>query len=220
METVEELQAFLSSATRENIRRRLLDRGEARATIRRAGELPADAPALGETLDSDLFEYGLSVLRASLALRERDGESGVWRDGFLRAGNAFEALVRNGSPLTPQRGFWRVMGGASYHLAGYSAMAFSLLSQREEDSNFAPGELALVRLLLRDLRTLRSEARAWLLDPEHLDAAIGARLDGGDSDFDDVMAEVLTTTIYVRLPCSNSRSPPGSRRYARKRWRF
>lgn len=196
METVDELQTFLDAATQENIHRRLLDRGEARAIIRREGQLPEDAPALGETLDTDLSEYGLSVLRASLALREQEGDSTVWRSGFFEAGNAFEALVRNGSTLAPQRGFWRVIGGASYHLAGYSAMAFSLLSQREEDPNFAPGELALVRLLLRDLRTLRAEAREWLLDPAHQDEAIRERLDGGVMDLDDAIAEVLTTTIY------------------------
>ena len=196
METVDELRSFLGAATRENVRGRLLDRGEARAIIRREGQLPEDAPALGETLDTDLSEYGLSVLRASLALREQKSGSEVWRLGFLRAGSAFEALVRNGSALAPQRGFWRVMGGASYHLAGYSAMAFSLLSQREKAPNFAPGELALVRLLLRDLRTLRSEAREWLLDPAHQDSAIREGLNGGGVDLDDAIVEVLTTTIY------------------------
>ena len=196
METIDELQTFLRAATEENIRGQLLSRGEARAIIRRAGQLPDDAPAFGETLDTDLSEYGLSVLRASLALREHEGETGIWRVGFLKAGGAFEALVRNGSPLTPERGFWRVMGGASYHLAGYSAIAFSLVSQREEDSNFAPGELAVVRLLLRDLGTLRSEARAWLLDPAHQDEAISESLNGPAADFDDVISEILTTTIY------------------------
>ena len=196
METIDELQTFLGRATRENIRGRLLDRGEARAIIRRAGELPEDAPALGDTLDTDLSEYGFSLLRACLTLREQQGDPQVWRAGFLKAGNAFEALVRNGSPLAPQRGFWRVMGAASYHLAGYSAMAFSLLSQREEDPNFAPGELALVRLLLRDLRTLRSEARTWLRDPAHQDGAIRADLIEDVADFDDAISEILTTTIY------------------------
>lgn len=124
METVEELQAFVGRATRENVRGRLLDRGEARAIIRRNGQLPDGAPPLGETLDTDLAEYGFSLLRACLTLRERQANAGAWRPGFLKAGNAFEALVRNGSQETPQRGFWRVMGAASYHLAGYSAMAF------------------------------------------------------------------------------------------------
>lgn len=196
METIDELQTFIGRATRDNVRGRLLSRGEARAIIRRAGQLPDDAPALGETLDTDLSEYGFSVLRACLTLREQGGDAGVWRAGFLKAGSAFEALVRNGSPQMPQRGFWRIMGSASYHLAGYSAMAFSLISQREEDPNLAPGELALARLLLRDLRTLRSEARTWLRDPAHQDGAVRAGLAEGAADFDDAISQILTTTIY------------------------
>ena len=196
METIEDLQAFLGDATQEKVRGRLLDRGEARAIIRRRGQLPDDAPAFGETLDTDLSEYGFSLLRASLALREKDGDASVWRDGFLRAASSFESLVRNGSPLAPQRGFWSVMGAASYHLAGYSAMAYSLLGQRHEDPNWAPSELALARLLLRDLNLLRSEARAWLLDPAQQDAAITVNLAEGVAEFDDAISKILTTTIY------------------------
>ena len=196
MEQIDELQTFLRTVTRVNTRNRLLDRGEARAIIRRSGRLPDDAPVFGETLDTDLYEYGLSVLRASLALREQEGRTDIWRVGFLRAGGAFESLVRNGSPSAPERGFLRVMGAASYHLAGYSAIAFSLVSQREEDANFAPGERAVVRLILRDLRTLRIEAREWLRDPAHQDGTIVERFDGISLGFDDVVSEILTTTIY------------------------
>lgn len=196
METIEELNEFLRAATQSNIRGRLLDRGEARAIIRRAGQLPEDAPPLGETLDTDLSEVGFSLMRASLALREQGGDPDVWRNGCVKAGNAFEALVRNGSPNSPQRGFWRVMGSASYHLAGYSAMAFSLMVQREEEPNFAPAELAIVRLLLRDLRQLRRDAQNWLRDEAHRDAAIQNALGDDTIDFDDALSNILTTTVY------------------------
>lgn len=196
METVEELQEFVGAVAQSNVRGRLLDRGEARAIIRRDGQLPEDAPPLGETLDIDLSEYGFSLLRACLVLREQGGNPTIWRAGFRKAGNAFEALVRNGSPQTPQRGFWRVMGGASYHLAGYSAMAFSLMKQQEEDPNFAPSEIAIVHLLLRDLETLRADAQTWLGDPTHHDGEIAAGLANGTIDFDDAVSGILTTTIY------------------------
>lgn len=196
METVDQLQTFLQSATRWNVRGRLLDRGEARAIVRRNGQLPLDAPEFGDSLDTDLSEYGLSVLRASLALREQQGENAIWRNGFLFAGRAFESLVRNGSPRDSERGVWRVMGGASYHLAGYSAMAFSLLNQRHEDSNFAPGELALVWLLLRNLKELREVAQEWLLDSVHQDDVIRDGLESGEMDPEDAISVVLTTTIF------------------------
>ena len=195
METIDELNEFLSAATQGN-NRKLLDLGEARANIRREGQLPEDSQLPEENLDTDLSELGFSLLRASLALKENKGDPKVSRNGFLKAGNAFEALVRNGSPNSPQRGFLRIMGSASYHLAGYSAMAFSLILQREEEPNFAPAEVAIARLILRDLRQLRRDAQNWLRNEAHVDAALQNALDEDTIDFDDALSIILTTTVY------------------------
>ncbi|WP_237056111.1 DEAD/DEAH box helicase [Microbulbifer sediminum] len=197
METIEELQEFIGAIGQPNIRGRLLARGEARAIIRRNGQLPQGAPAFAASLDADLSEYGFSLLRASLSLRERqEGNALAWREGFLTAGNSFEALVRNGSPTMPERGFLRVMGAASYHLAGYAAMSFSLMAQAEEEANLAPAERAIMRLLLSDLGTLREEAEAWLRDPAHRDGALQAALQDGQGETDDVFSIILTTAVY------------------------
>lgn len=197
METIEELQEFIGAVSQPNVRGRLLARGEARAIIRRGGQLPDGAPAFAASLDTDLSEYGFSLLRASLALRERqEGDAAVWREGFRAAGNAFEALVRNGSPAMPQRGFWRVMGAASYHLAGYAAMAFSLMAQAEDEENFAPAERAVVRLLLSDLGALRGQAETWLRDPDHSDDALRAALEEGEGEPDAIFSIILTTAVY------------------------
>ena len=85
METLDELTAFVTDAARDGVRGRLQARGEARAIIRQNGILPDDAPAFGDTIDTDLAEYGLSLLRASLALRELGGRR---RDlaAWVRAG--------------------------------------------------------------------------------------------------------------------------------------
>jgi hypothetical protein len=199
LESNDELVAFVTSATAIDVRGRLIARGEARAIIRRQGVLPADAPPFGETLDTDLEEYGLSLLRASIALRENGGDAAVWRKGLERAGSAFEALVRNGLPATPERGFRRVLGAASYHIAGYSAMAFSLLTQREEDPNFSPAEIAIVHLMLRNLAALRGQALQWLRDPLHADEAVSAMVREGQIDTDELLTSVLTTTVFRAL---------------------
>lgn len=197
METIEELEEFIGVLSRPSTRGRLLARGEARAIIRREGQLPDGAPAFAASLDTDLSEYGLSLLRASLSLRERqEGDAAIWRQGFLTAGNSFEALVRNGSLENPQRGFWRVMGAASYHLAGYAAMAFSLMAQAEEQANFAPAERAIVRLLLNDLGTLRGEAAEWLRNPQHDDNSVQVALQDDQVDIEDSFSIILTTTVY------------------------
>ena len=132
------------------------------------------SPAFGETIDTDLADTGFSLLRASLALREiRRQVPEIWRRGFApRPGNAFEALCKNGSPEDTDRGFFRVIGAASYHLAGYSALAFSLIAQRPAAANLAPAEEALVSLIMRDLTQLGVRARTRLLDAAHSDRTI------------------------------------------------
>ena len=196
METADELQAFLAANTPEGIRGRLLAIGEARAIVRRDGDLPDDAPAFREELDADLNDYGFSLLRASLAYREAEGNPEIWHLGFRRAGDTFDALTRNGSPDVPNRGFLRVMGAAAYHLAGYSAMAYSLLAAATSDQNLAPAESAIASLILRDLSGLRTQARAWLLDSDHEDASIAEDLSDGNVDGDEAIATILSSTIF------------------------
>ena len=196
METIEELTTFLERMTVENFRGRLQARGQARALIRRDGIFPDDTPAFSETIDIDLAEYAFSLLRASLALREAGGENEIWRRGFVRAGNAFESLVQNGSPETISRGFFRVIGAASYHLASYSALAFSLISQGPDSRNLAPIEEALVSLIIRDLEELGVQAKTWIQDPKHDDEAIAHAAISGKIDPDDVIMLVVTSTVY------------------------
>jgi hypothetical protein len=164
--------------------------------MRHDGVLPPDAPTFSETIDTDLEEYGLSLLRASLALREAGGDAALARRGFLRAGNAFESIVQNGPPEAVGRGFFRVIGAASYHLAGYSALAFSMMAQRPAAANFAPAEEALVFLMLRDLTELGERSRAWLTNPEHSDETIARLVREEEIDRDDVVNIVVTSTIF------------------------
>ena len=117
METPDELLTFLTEATRDGIWNRLLYRGAAWALMRKDGVLPDGAPRIGATIETDLTEHGFSVLRAALALKEKSGPSDLSSRGFERAANAFEAVVRNGDPADPKRGFHRTVAAAAYHLA-------------------------------------------------------------------------------------------------------
>jgi hypothetical protein len=91
LETIDELVQFLAVSTADGVRGRLLARGEARALIRQDGVVPPEAPQLGQTIDTDLAEYGFSVVRAALALRDLGGEANVWRKGFESGASAFES---------------------------------------------------------------------------------------------------------------------------------
>jgi hypothetical protein len=199
LETIEELEGFLAAATQDGVRGQLLDRGTAWGIMRQQGELPFDAPPLGETIETDLAEYGFSVLRAALALKEAGGGIDITQRAFERAANAFESLVRNGSPEAVDRGFYRVIGAAAYHLAGYSAIAYSLFNQQRIGANFAPSEDALMLLILRDLDALRNQTRDWLLNEANSDQSLGDMLGTGEIEADDAIASIINSTICRAL---------------------
>ncbi|KQQ86059.1 DEAD/DEAH box helicase [Aureimonas sp. Leaf324] len=199
METTDELTAFLATATVDGILGRLLYRGAAWSLMREEGVLPPNAPPLGATIETDLAEHGFAVLRGAMALRAQAGTSDLTNKAFERAANAFEALVRNGNSEAPDRGFRRTIAAAAYHLAGFSAVAYSLFSEADDDLNASPGEKAIRHLILRDLGELRGFVRDWLNDEAHGDEQIAAALTDEEPDVDEVLSTILNTTICRAL---------------------
>jgi hypothetical protein len=168
--------------------------------MRADGVLPDDAPPLGATIETDLAEHGFAVLRASLALRSLEGSTPLSRQGFYRSATVFEALVRNADPEDADLGFRRTIAAAAHHLAGYSAVAYSLFSDAPDDLNLSPGEEAVKRLILRDLDQLRIYVREWLAADDVGDAAIAAALgDDDDADLDESLAIILNGAICRAL---------------------
>lgn len=105
MRSIEEIEQLLEVALQPEARGRLIARGEARAIIRRAGELPLDAPQFAVSIDADLAEHGFAILDAALELRELDRQHPRLKSAFRTAGSIFESLVRNGSSNSTERGF-------------------------------------------------------------------------------------------------------------------
>ena len=199
METPDELQAFLDEMIQPGIWGQLLARGSAWSLMRENGVLPDGAPAFGRTIDLDLADYGFSVLRAALALKEIGEGADPSTGGFERAANAFEALVRNGDVALAERGFYRILAAGAYHLAGYSAIAFSLFNEARGALNTTVGEDALALLILRDLRSLRRLTRDWLAADDNSDAAITAALQDEEMDADDAIAAILNGVLCRSL---------------------
>lgn len=199
METTNELTGFLTSATADGILGRLLYRGAAWSLMREAGVLPQNAPPLGATIETDLAEHGFALLRGAMALRAKAGASDLTNKAFERAANAFEALVKNGDPEAPDRGFHRAIAASAYHLAGFSAVAYSLFNETAEDLNTTPGEMAIRHLILRDLDQLRGFVRDWLGNEAHGDEQLAEALGGEEQDIDEVLSTILNTTICRAL---------------------
>jgi len=199
LETIDELTAFLKTATVDGILGRLLYRGAAWSLMRKEGVLPPNAPPLGTTIETDLSEHGFALLRGAMALRAQAGASELTSKAFERAANAFEALVRNGDPQAPNRGFRRTIAASAYHLAGFSAVAYSFFNETEDDLNTSPGETAIRHLILRDLNQLRGFVREWLGDGAHGDEQIAEAIRGEDTDIDEILSTILNTTICRAL---------------------
>ncbi|MFF1832382.1 DEAD/DEAH box helicase [Paenarthrobacter sp. NPDC058040] len=198
---LEELETAIGQATTSGFRGRLLARGEARAMIWREGRLPEDAPPFEPRLSHDLLSYGYALLEHGLELSDLDGSAEASRRAFENAATAIESVIARGE-VTTQLGFHRVVAAASFHLARFSARAFSLLTATRYDQNISPTEKCLVLLMLRDLDGLTmlvSESRA---DGRSADASLAEELrstlapdddnNGDSADVLDVVDAALT----------------------------
>jgi hypothetical protein len=172
LETIDELESILIEATAPGYRGQLVARGLSRAMIWRNGELPEGSPSYAPFLSADLLDYGFSLLRMGLTLRELSGSQVIMRKAFETAAESIEAVIRNGPATLPERGFFRVCAASAYHLAGYSARAYSLTAGSIGTSNLSPCENALAFLILRTLDDLQTYALGWLEVPRNADEGL------------------------------------------------
>ena len=137
-------------------------------------------------------------MRAGLSLRERTGSTDSTRRAFDRAARAFEALTTNDDPASAANGFYRVLAAAAYHLASYSAIAYSLLRPLS-NPNVNAAEHALSLLVLRDLSGLRTFTREYLLSDERGDYAITEILEDDEEEPDEALSTILNATVCRAL---------------------
>lgn len=200
MRSVEEIEALLGEALEGSARGRLVARGVARAIIRRNGALPADSPQFAATIEADLADHGFAILDAALELRTLDRGHRLLKPAFRTAAKIIEALVRNGDPERRERGFFRTISAASYHLGSYAAVAFSLFSKEALDElNVSQAETCLINLILRDFGSLRAISRGWLLDPENSDLALASNLYDGVLTQSAFYSTAITTGLMRSL---------------------
>ncbi len=193
-----ELAEILTGAVSPAFRGRLLDRGIARSLIWSNGQLPEGSPAFANTLTSDLLDYAYTILSMALQLRDEMRNHEVAKEAFRVAGEAIQAAVHRGDNDLSARGFHRVSAAVAFHLAGYSAMAYSIVPTGSIDSNLSPTEEVLVLLFRRRLQEMRTVVSGWLLNDDHLDHGVAGRL-REDIEFDqEDAAHTLITTSFMR----------------------
>jgi hypothetical protein len=172
--TIEAIEAAINEAVTPGFRGRLLARGQARALIWRDGLLPPDAPGFSRLLSYDLHSYAYALLIQGLRLRELEGDPAIAGKAFEQAANALEAVTLKGPPNDREQAFQFFITASAYHLAGYSARAYSVLSAMHGEENFSPLERGISLLITRDLDGLDALAYQTLQVGAGSDGAIVA----------------------------------------------
>ena len=195
-----QLADTLTDAVAPAFRGRLLDRGIARSLIWREGQLPEGSPAFASSLTEDLLDYAYTILSMALELRSAVRDHETAKAAFLVAGEAIQAAVQRGDDSLADRGFHRVSAAVAFHLAGYSAMAYSIVPTDPAESNLAPTEEALVLLFRRRLQEMRNVFSGWLRNNENLDHGVAIRLrDDVDFGQEDAVHTLITTSFMRAL---------------------
>ena len=206
---LEEIIKRIDETTRPSFRGQLLARGLARNLIWSKGLLPKGSKVFASSLSSDLLSYGLALFHLGLELKTQDRNHKAAINAFARAGEAIESVIRDGDPDFNERGFYTIIAAAAYHLAHFSARAFSLFPSEVESLNLSPSEYLFTLLLRRDLVKLRAnlvEASGEV----GFDATLASKLEqlGKEYDldesieraeFDDVIYLTLNAIYYQAL---------------------
>ena len=163
MATLEEKQERVIQAIDTGFRGRLLARGQARSMIWREGVLPDDAPGFSTSLSYDLLSYGYALISDGLDILQENGNPEIARSAFEHGAGALESVIAKGEDNT-SRDFHRFVCASAYHLARFSARAFSTLSSMLAEPNLSPSEACLSHLMLRNLQ--EAEAIIYTLKSE------------------------------------------------------
>jgi hypothetical protein len=120
-----------------------------------------------------------------LRLLDDGGDDSIARAAFEHAGMALESLLVKGETGDNTRSFNYVIAGAAYHLARYSARAYSLLVHGQRDGSFSPIEKCLCHLIMRDLAALEGEILAFRTNGQGRDSVIAADLEQQFDELDE-----------------------------------
>lgn len=185
MERLSKLEKQINEMLNRQFRGRLLERGLSRSMIWQDGELPEGAPHFSDSLSYDLLSYGFGLLSLAIQYKELNGENKTLLNrAFERAGDAVTYVIDNGDPENYEKGFHRIIASASYHLAYYSAKAYSLLHEHLKSEDCIAIESILAKIILRDFSGLEKEVTGWKLkNLQGLDQKIN------DYQFDEEISE-------------------------------
>lgn len=197
----EAIAQLIHEAIAPGFRDDLLARGQARSMIWREGVLPPGAPPFSTSLSYDLLAYAYTLMTQGLRLLDQGQESEIAQSAFENAASAIEAVITRGQ-VNNERDFHRLTAAACYHLAHYSARAYSLLHEGLTNANLSNPERALALLMMRDIDGLDALIAENRLSGRASDDALIAMLaetDGLAAEDEEDTGERLFDVVDVAL---------------------
>jgi len=203
MASLEEKQARVTEVTQSGYRGQLLARGQARGMIWREGGLPENAPDFDNQLSYDLLSYGYALLSDGLDILEGGGDPNIARRAFEFAADAIESVSAKGTE-NQDRDFHRFIAASAYHLARYTARAFSMLIKSGATPNLSMTETALSLLMLREIDALEDLISEFKRSGSGTDGALSEQLAvllnaEASDDEEDSEAENILSVFEVAL---------------------
>jgi len=197
----EAITQLIREATASGFRDDLLAKGQARSMIWRDGTLPPEAPTFSTLLSYDLLAYAYALMIQGLRLLDQGEKPEIAQSAFENAASAIESVITRGR-ADNESDFHRLMAAACYHLAHYSARAYSLMHESLTKANLSYPERALALLMLRDIDTLEAFiAENRLSGRASDDALIGmlAETNGFAAEDEEDTEERLIVAVDVAL---------------------
>lgn len=165
MEHLQKIEKQINDLINREFRGGLLERGLARSMIWRLGKLPEGSSNFSESLSYDLLLHGFALLSLAIQYKELDGkDKNLLNNAFEKAGDAIAYVVDNGDPDNDEKGFFRIIASTAYHLAYYSAKAYSLLYKQLNSQDCILIEKILAKIILRDFLGLEKKVTDWKLN--------------------------------------------------------
>ena len=181
-------------------RERLLAQGLARGIVWRDGSLPEGAPNFPAGLTEDLLDFGYGVLAIALELTESDAATDpearkTIAEGFRVAAEAIESAARRAALDQPLRGFHLLLAAAAFHLGGFPARSYSLISRGVAEEDLSSSEEAFSLLLRHRFYELRRYVMSVLDGAERSDERVAARLLDEHDSFNESDAGVIALSV-------------------------
>lgn len=168
-EMAEDIKSRIEKLLKDGFRYNLFTRGQARSLIRRNSTSSEEDSDHETRLDADLVFYAYTLLDLGLCLKDLDEAASEAHSAVARAAEAFEAAAKKEPSDSDDFRFDMLMAASCYHLARQYSCAYSMLLNIGERDDISVMELALTKLILRDILGLKNMVLQYRIEGEGSD---------------------------------------------------